>query len=74
MGYVGNGFGGSGHLLYQPDGTGIFALWMDLGFVNCGRETKRVPFSSTVGGRVSVNVTRMQSRDGSARWRGGPRC
>ena len=55
--YVGTGFGGSGHFLFQPGATGVFALRLDAGFVNYGRETKRVPFSSTVGGRVSVDVS-----------------
>lgn len=55
--YVGNGFGAMGHLMYQPGGSGVFALRLDGGFLTYGNETKRVPFSSTVGGRVSVDVT-----------------
>jgi hypothetical protein len=50
--YVGNGFGGSGHLLYQPDGTGIFALRMDLGFVSrsgCRARRTTAPGSDGAG-------------------------
>jgi hypothetical protein len=55
--YVSRGFGLAGHLLYSPSESGVVAFRLDGGFVNYGRETKRVPFSSTVGGRVDVNVS-----------------
>jgi hypothetical protein len=55
--YVGNGGGVGGHFLVQLDDAGIFGLRADAGFVIYGHETKRVPFSSTVGGRVNVDVS-----------------
>lgn len=55
--YVGTGFGANGHFIVQPGATGILGIRLDAAFVNYGRETKRVPFSSTVGGRVSVDVS-----------------
>ena len=55
--YVDAGFGLSGHALYQLDPAGIFALRLEGGFVNYGSETKRVPLSPTIGGRVLVEVS-----------------
>lgn len=55
--YVDDGYGIAGHGLYRIGGQGALALRLDGGFVNYGRETKRVPLSSTVGGRIQVDVT-----------------
>lgn len=55
--YVNEGFGVGAHGLYRVDREGIFALRLDGGFLNYGRETTRVPLSSTVGGRIMVDLT-----------------
>lgn len=51
------GFGLAGHFVYQLDRGGLLGLRLDGGFVNYGHETQRVPLSSTVGGRVLVDLT-----------------
>jgi hypothetical protein len=55
--YVGHGFGLGMHFLYRPVRSRVFALRVDGGYVNYGNETKRVPLSETVGGRIMVDVS-----------------
>lgn len=55
--YVDTGFGVGAHGLYRVDRAGIVALRLDGGFLNYGHETTRVPLSSTVGGRILVDLT-----------------
>lgn len=53
--YVANGVGGTGHILYRLGGSGAFALRADGGFVQYGRETKRIPWNDNVG-RITVDL------------------
>ncbi len=55
--YVADGYGAGAHGLARLGRDGIFALRLDGGFLNYGSETKRVPLSETVGGRVRVDLT-----------------
>ena len=55
--HVGNGLGLDGHLLFRPDPRGLFSLRLDAGYVNYGRESRPVPISPTVGGRITVDLT-----------------
>ena len=50
-------FGVRGHLLYRIDRDGWLALRADGGALIYGQERFRVPLSSTIGGRVTVDVT-----------------
>ncbi len=59
--YVGTGAGLSGHFIYQLDPSGLLALRFDGGFLVYGQERKRVCFSSTVGCRITVDVTTTNS-------------
>lgn len=54
--YVNQGFGVDGMGRWKVDPRGIFSLGLEGGFLQYGRETIRVPLSSTVG-RISVDVT-----------------
>ncbi|HEX4933063.1 MAG TPA: hypothetical protein VFV33_07795 [Gemmatimonadaceae bacterium] len=54
---VRQGFGADGNVHYKLDRRGILSLGGELGFLGYGRETKRVPLSSTVGGRILVDLT-----------------
>jgi opacity protein-like surface antigen len=54
---VGLGYGGTGAYLFSLDRRGIVALRADLGFLQYGHESKRVPLSPTIGGRVQVDVS-----------------
>lgn len=54
---IGLGYGLDGAYLIKLDHAGIFGLRADAGFLQYGNESKRVPFSSTVGGRVQVDVS-----------------
>jgi hypothetical protein len=54
---VKQGFGLDGNVHYKLDRQGIFSLGGELGFLGYGRETKRVPLSSTIGGRITVDLT-----------------
>lgn len=54
--YVNQGFGVDGLGRWKVDRRGIFSLGLEGGFLQYGRETVRVPLSSTVG-RVTVDVT-----------------
>jgi opacity protein-like surface antigen len=53
--YVANGVGGSGHALYRLGQSGAFALRVDGGMVNYGRETMRIPWNDRVG-RITVDL------------------
>lgn len=54
---IGLGYGANAAYLYQLDRAGILSLRADLGFVSYGHESKRVPLSPTVGGRIQVRVS-----------------
>lgn len=53
---VRQGFGIDVNGHYKLDRQGIFSIGGELGFLGYGRETKRVPLSSTIG-RVNVDMT-----------------
>ena len=55
--YVNNAWGLGGFFAWTPQSAPAFALRLDAGFMNYGRETLRVPLSSTIGGRIMVDVT-----------------
>lgn len=55
--YVDEGFGLGAHGLYRVGQTGALAVRLDGGFLNYGHETARVALSSTVGGRIMVDLT-----------------
>lgn len=54
---VDDGFGLAGHLIYRVDRGGWLGLRADAGFLNYGRETQEVCFSTTVGCRVRLDLT-----------------
>lgn len=54
---IGLGYGIDGTYLFRFDKAGIFALRADAGILQYGNESKRVPLSSTIGGRVQVDVS-----------------
>lgn len=54
--YVKEGFGVDGFARWKVDHRGILSLGLDGGWLQYGRETLRVPLSSTVG-RILVDVT-----------------
>jgi hypothetical protein len=54
--HIGLGYGANAAYLFQVDRAGIVSLRADLGFVDYGNESKRVPLSSTIGGRIQVKV------------------
>jgi hypothetical protein len=58
---IDNGFGIHGHFLYDVTGGGWLGLRLEGDAILYGHERKRVPFSSTVGGRVEVDVTTSNS-------------
>jgi len=53
---IGFGYGGSAAYLFRLDRQGIWSLRADLGFGGYGEESKRVPLSPTIGGRIQVRV------------------
>jgi hypothetical protein len=56
--YVDDGYGVGAHGLYRVDRAGAFALRLDGGFLNYGRETLRVPLNTGPGGgRVQLDLT-----------------
>jgi hypothetical protein len=55
--HIGLGYGVNGTYLFRLDNRGVFSLRADAGFLQYGRESKRVPLSSTIGGRVQVDVS-----------------
>jgi len=54
---VRQGFGVDGFFRWNFDSRGILSLRTDGAFLGYGRETKRVPLSSTIGGRILVDLT-----------------
>jgi hypothetical protein len=50
------GFGAGGGITYGVDQDGWFSLRFDGGWLRYGHETRRVPFSETVGARILVDV------------------
>lgn len=54
---VRQGFGVDGFARWNFDRRGILSLRTDGGFLGYGRETKRVPLSGTIGGRILVDLT-----------------
>lgn len=58
---VGLGFGIGGGMQYRVDRTGWFSVRLDASWLRYGHETKRVPFSQTVGGRILVDVSTSNS-------------
>lgn len=54
---IGLGYGVDGTYLFRLDKAGIFGLRADAGFLQYGNESKRVPLSSTIGGRIQVDVS-----------------
>jgi hypothetical protein len=58
---VGHGWGAGGSVRYNLDRRGILSLRFDGGGAAYGRETKRVPLSNTVGGRILVDVVTTNS-------------
>ena len=58
---VGVGFGVGGAFQYHVDRPGWFAVRFDAAWLRYGHETKRVPFSQTVGGRILVDVSTSNS-------------
>lgn len=55
------GVGLSASYLHRLDAAGAFALRVDGGLLIYGNESKRVPLSNTVGGRVMVDVSTTNS-------------
>lgn len=55
--YVDAGFGVDGHLLLSLSRSSALGLRIDGGFLNYGNERRTVPLSSTVGGRITVDLT-----------------
>lgn len=54
---VGLGYGVDASVHYDFDRAGWFSLRFDGSWLRYGHETKRVPFSQTVGGRILVDVS-----------------
>ena len=54
---IGLGYGANAAYLYRLDRDGILSLRADVGFADYGNESKRVPLSSTIGGRITVKVS-----------------
>lgn len=55
--YVNTGWGVGGHFLIKLDATGFLGIRADAGYLNYGRETRRVCLSPTVGCRIEVDLT-----------------
>jgi hypothetical protein len=53
---VEEGFGAGGHVIYRLDENGLVGLRLDGGMLIYGNEHQQVPFSSTVGGRVTLDM------------------
>src|SRR5436190_340505 len=54
---IGTGIGIGGAGLFRLHRSGALALRADLGIGGYGQESKRVPLSPTIGGRIQVDVT-----------------
>ena len=55
--YVRQGWGVDGYFRWNVDRSGILSFRLDGGYLGYGRESKRVPLSSTIGGRILVDLT-----------------
>jgi opacity protein-like surface antigen len=55
--FVNSGWGGGVHYLLRADRDGWLGLRVDASLLNYGHERERVPFSSTVGGRIALDQT-----------------
>lgn len=55
--YVEQGWGFDGFFRWNLEPQGIVSLRVEGGYLSYGRETKRVPLSSTIGGRILVDLT-----------------
>jgi hypothetical protein len=53
---IGNGYGGSGGVIYHLTRSGLLGLRFDISGVQYGHETRRVPLSETIGSRILVDV------------------
>jgi hypothetical protein len=53
------GYGGNAAYMFRLDDAGIFSLRADAGVLVYGHESKHVPLSSTIGGRIQVDVSTM---------------
>jgi hypothetical protein len=53
---VGFGYGASGAYFLRLDHEGFLSLRTDAGVIDYGHESKRVPLSPTIGGRIQVTV------------------
>src|SRR5579884_790392 len=51
---VGLGYGGDAAYLFALDHRGILSLRANIGFLQYGHESKQVPLSPTIGGRIQV--------------------
>jgi hypothetical protein len=54
---IGFGYGLNGAYLLRLDHAGYWSLRADAGFAEYGQESKRVPLSPTIGGRIQVKVS-----------------
>lgn len=54
---IGLGYGLNAAYLFRLDQKGYLSLRADLGFVQYGSESMRVPLSPTIGGRIQVKVS-----------------
>jgi opacity protein-like surface antigen len=54
---VGLGYGVDGAYLFRLDRAGIWSVRASAGVASYGHESRRTPFSESVGGRVTVDVT-----------------
>lgn len=54
---VGLGYGGNAAYLFRLDNEGVLSLRTDVGLLQYGSESKRVPLSPTIGGRITVKVS-----------------
>lgn len=54
---IGLGYGFDAGYLFRLDRAGFLALRADVGFLQYGDESKQVPLSSTIGGRIQVKVS-----------------
>jgi len=58
---VGNGYGANGTVMYHLLRSGLVNLRVDFSGAQYGSETKTVPISPTIGGRILVDVTTRNS-------------
>jgi hypothetical protein len=56
-----NHVGGGGSLLYHIDRTGFFGLRFDVSGIFYGSETRQVPISESIGGRILLDETTRNS-------------